>query len=512
MPPKSGMSEQDILAHRKFADQVVDTIGDCIKVLDLDGRLTMMNEPGMRAMEIDDFATCQNATWSTFWEGKSGEAARAAFELARTGKPASFEGPCCTMKGTPKYWHVLVTPVRTDKGDVEGVLVVSRDVTDRRNAEVAAEQAKQYAESANRAKDEFLAVLSHELRTPLSPVVMAISALKQDATLSPHQQEVLEMIGRNVDLEVRLIDDMLDLSRVINGKMRLYREPVKLHELTKDVSQICISDLNKKQIKIEFDFAADSDDVFADPARLRQVFWNLLKNSVKFSNEGSKIRLTSRNPKPGTIEITVIDEGVGIPPDMLPNIFNPFDQGQSGTTRSFGGLGLGLAIVRAVVELHGGKVWAESDGAGKGARLVVQLPVVAAQTENTTDENVHLPNKNLRILVVEDHADTAAVLMMLLKSTGHHVKTAGTAAAALKVAETEPLDLVVSDLGLPDTTGYDLMRQLHVRFGIKGIAMSGYGMDDDIRKSRDAGFVEHIVKPVNFGILDQIIRRVAGNA
>jgi signal transduction histidine kinase len=379
---------------------------------------------------------------------------------------------------------------------------------------LAAEQsARAEADAANRAKDQFLAVLSHELRTPLSPVLMALSEMNDSPDLPPLLREDLDMIRRNIDLEVRLIDDLLDLSRVHNGKFRLHPQPGSVHRLIHHVAEICASDSNKQQIPVAFDLAATADTVTGDPARLQQLFWNLLKNALKFSTAGSTIHLTTSNPEPGTIEVRVKDRGEGIRPELLPRLFNAFEQGDSLTTRQFGGLGLGLAIAKAVAELHGGSIRAESEGPGRGAEFIVQLPLSKVTAEPAPAKPVaSQPNGGLRLLVVEDHEDTARVLGRLLRASGHEVKTAGSVAAALELAASQPFDLVVSDIGLPDATGHDLMRQIRAKHGLKGIAMTGYGMDEDIRKSFDAGFVDHIVKPVNVAQLEAVIQRVATGA
>jgi signal transduction histidine kinase len=377
----------------------------------------------------------------------------------------------------------------------------------------AEREARADADAANRAKDQFLAVLSHELRTPLSPVLMALSEMQANADLPPAAREDLEMIRRNIDLEVRLIDDLLDLSRVRNGKFRMYPQPASVHRLIHHVAEICASDSHNRRIPVAFDLAATADTVTGDPARLQQLFWNLLKNALKFSTTGNTIHVTTSNPAPGTIEVRVKDRGEGIRPELLSRLFDAFEQGDANTGRQFGGLGLGLAIAKAVAELHGGTIRAESEGLGRGAEFIVQLPLsgVAAEPAPAQPAAVQA-NGRLRLLVVEDHEDTARVLGRLLRASGYEVKTAGSVAAALQLAASHPFDLVVSDIGLPDATGHDLMREIRERHGLKGIAMTGYGMDEDIRKSFDAGFVDHIVKPVNVAQLEAVIQRVATGA
>jgi CheY-like chemotaxis protein len=261
---------------------------------------------------------------------------------------------------------------------------------------------------------------------------------------------------------------------------------------------------------VKFSLAASNDSVTGDPARLQQLFWNLLKNALKFSNPHGVVRVATSNPSADAIEVRVADDGQGIAPEMLPRLFNAFEQGENATTRQFGGLGLGLAIAKAVVELHGGSIRAESDGLGRGAEFIVRIPLSSVAPAAPAP---HTPrpatNGRLRLLVVEDHADTARMLGRLLRSSGYEVETAGSVADALRLAESKPFDLLVSDIGLPDATGHDLMRQIRQRYGVKGIAMTGYGMDEDVRKSLDAGFTDHIIKPVDMAQLQAVIQRVA---
>jgi signal transduction histidine kinase len=370
------------------------------------------------------------------------------------------------------------------------------------------------AETANRAKDKFIAVLSHELRTPLAPVVMTIHAIAADPDMPIKFREDLAMVRRNIDLEVNLIDDLLDLSRVTSGKLRLQMQPVSVHEVLVHAIRNSVSDTSSKRLHVRQELHATNDRVMADPARLQQVFWNLLRNAAKFTPEGGKITIRTLNPgNDGRLLVEIKDTGVGIPPDILPRIFDAFQQGDVHVARLFGGLGLGLAIAKAVVEMHGGMIIAASDGRDKGATFTVQLSTAAEGLTKEPPSPNSVPVEReashaSRVLLVEDHPDTAEVLARLLKGSGHHVKTAHSVSSALQFAAAEPFDVLVSDIGLPDATGYELMEQVRDRYGIKGIALSGYGMDDDMRKSREAGFVDHIVKPVNFAHLEAVIRRV----
>ena len=383
-------------------------------------------------------------------------------------------------------------------------------------ARAAAETARDAAEAANRAKDAFLAVLSHELRTPLSPVVMTIAELEQRTDLPEDVRESMSMIRRNIDLETRLIEDLLDVSRVISGKLRLRIEQASLHDILRHAYEVSASDVNGKRLKVKFDFTATNDRVMGDPSRLQQVFWNLMKNAVKFTPEGGEITVRTWDAGPGRVRVEVTDTGIGISGQALPHIFGAFDQGDARTAHQFGGLGLGLAISRAVMDLHGGAITAISRGTGTGATFAVEMDTTAMPTTGARDaadaDNGCAARETCRILLVEDHADTARVMGRLLGQSGYLVTVAHSVASALKFAAAGAFDLVISDIGLPDATGHDLMRQLKSRYRMKGIALSGYGMDDDVRRGRDAGFDDHVTKPVNLPQLQAAIDRVLGQS
>jgi PAS domain S-box-containing protein len=388
---------------------------------------------------------------------------------------------------------------------------------DERERLLASERAaRAEADAANREKDKFLAVLSHELRTPLSPVVMALPAMELDPDMPFKFKEDLAMMRRNIDLEVKLIDDLLDLSRVVSGKLALKMECVQVHALLIHAIRPSLSEIGTKRLTILQEFGARRDEVSADPARLEQVFWNLLRNAVKFTPDGGEIIVKTWNDAEGLLCAEVKDTGVGIDPAMLPKVFNAFEQGESRMHGKFGGLGLGLAIAKAVVEMHGATISAASEGPGRGSAFTVRLPVMKPSAHKDKPAG-HLPGAEIptiasaRILLVEDHPDTVRMLARLLKLSGFDVKTACSAAAALQLAASEPFDILVSDIGLPDATGYELMSAIRDQFGIKGIALSGYGMEEDLRKSKDAGFADHLVKPVSVAQLRAVIERVAGN-
>lgn len=368
-------------------------------------------------------------------------------------------------------------------------------------AKDSAERAKATAERANRAKDHFLAVLSHELRTPLTPVVMGVSMLQRRSDLDQQMRETLEMVRRNVEMEARLIDDLLDVTRISRGKLELNRSPVELCTVINRAVEVCKPDIEARRLDFGVDLGSDAPYwVEADVARLQQVFWNLLKNAVKFTPHDGCVGIRCRRDGEHVV-VEVNDSGIGIEADALPRIFNAFEQAELSISRQFGGLGLGLAICKALVELHGGTISAHSEGRDKGATFRVRLPlsVPAARPKifapAPTTERAARP---LRILLVEDHGVTSKMMKMVLSVDSHQVEMAGDVATALKLADQQPFDLLLSDLGLPDGSGHDLLRALRARgYSFPAIALSGYGQPEDIERSYRAGFASHLTKPAS---------------
>jgi len=405
----------------------------------------------------------------------------------------------------------LVSVIRTALRARERQYEVRDYLSERQKNEQALREARDAAESASRAKDRFLAVLSHELRTPLTPVMMAAALLERSKDLPDAARESVAMIRRNVDLECRLIDDLLDLSRVIAGKMRVKNLPLRIHELLSQTLQYCTSPIYGKRIKVMQEYNASNDNVSGDVARLQQVFWNLLSNATKFTPENGQISLRTYNNDAGRLVVEVQDSGEGIPQDALPKIFDAFEQGDARVTHQFGGLGLGLAIAKAVIDLHGGTISASSEGKGRGSTFTVELQTVAMPEKQPSrlPAAVRDAKKPMtRVLLVEDHPDTADVMSGLLTALGHRVTTADTVKAALDLAQHESFDVVVSDIGLPDASGYELMAAIKQKYLLPGIALSGYGMEEDVQRSRKAGFADHLVKPVDILALEAVIRRV----
>ncbi|MBV9491929.1 MAG: response regulator [Verrucomicrobia bacterium] len=379
----------------------------------------------------------------------------------------------------------------------------------------AAQAARREAEAANRAKDRFIAMLSHELRTPLTPILFSASTLATDPTLPEAIREDIRIISRNAELEARLIDDLLDITRITQGKLHLSFTRADAHTLVRSALDICTADIDRKNLVITTDLRAGFHLIDADEARLQQVFWNLIKNAIKFTPAGGEIRLESFNADGRRLCVQVTDTGAGIAAELLPRIFEPFERGQQTNSD---GLGLGLAISRAIIELHGGAISARSAGIGHGATFVVELPVIvepaaqpsAPRIEHDVGITSSPPRpRPPRVLVVDDHPDTLAVIQKLLRRLGYAVNTADGVESALQAATQEIFDVVISDLGLQDGTGHELVQRLR-RCGreVPSIAVSGYGMKEDIARSRSAGFAAHLTKPISSRLLQDTIERL----
>jgi signal transduction histidine kinase/CheY-like chemotaxis protein len=388
---------------------------------------------------------------------------------------------------------------------------------ERKTAEAARarlEKEQAIARASSEAKDQFLAALSHELRTPLTPVVAALSDAALWISLSAEQHAALDLIRRNLDLEVRLIDDLLDVTRIARNRLILRHEPVDVHEALRDVATMSAHGALLRQVIIKSKLDAGRTWVNGDPTRLRQVFWNLLSNAIKFSAPGEVVTISSRNAGLGQVIISVEDTGAGMDAQTLNELFAPpKDKEARSMFRPSSGLGLGLVICQGVVHAHGGTIVARSDGPGRGSTFEVRLQTVdrvqpTAPATPRPEQSAAVRAPSLRILLVEDHPDTAEILSALLRHHGFIVEVAGSIGAAMTLAKSG-CDVLVSDVRLPDGSGMDLMRRLRESQPVRGIAMSGFGSPEDIRRSKEAGYDEHLIKPVDVTHLIEAINRVA---
>ncbi len=615
----------------EFKNSVLESSSDCIKVLDLDAQLLYMNAGGICLLEIDDLTPYLNSEWLCFWQGEHRQAAKAAFTAAKSGEIRKFQGFCATVKGKPKWWDVVVTPIRDSAGQVVKILSTSRDVTERKRTEAelqqknaildvinesaptpifvkdrqgriiyanpatlaalgktAAEvigrydsdlypspedavrvmendqrimasgqvevveetpdgihiflgmkapyyneagevigligisnditdrvqlerdrerilQQKQAAlvesERVNRIKDEFLAILSHELRSPLNPI-LGWTKLLQTRKLDETKTIVaLETIERNAKAQCQLIDDLLDMARVLRGKMSLNMAPVNLLKVIESAIDTVQTAAIAKSIQIH-PMIFDVGQVAGDDVRLQQIVWNLLTNAVKFTpNSGHiDIRLEQLDNQ---AQITITDTGKGISPDFLPHIFESFCQEDASVTRNHGGLGLGMAIVYQLVEAHGGTVTADSPGEGKGATFTVSLPLLNVNSKE--DQSSPSPEQNLdltgiRVLTIDDDPDCRELLSLIVAQAGAEVMCVTSAAEFLTALESFQPDVVVSDIGMPEIDGYTLLRQVRLLSSqggqVPAIALTAYAGEIDRQQAIAAGFQKHIAKPI----------------
>ena len=408
---------------------------------------------------------------------------------------------------------LTVSPVKDARGRIIGASKIARDVSDRKRAEAertkllqTVQQAREEAEELNRSKDQFLAVLSHELRTPLNAIFGWARMLQSAAMDEATSRRAIDAILRNATAQVQLVEDLLDVSRIITGKMRLDVQWLDLKSVIESALDAVQPAASAKGLKIETVLDPNAGPVVGAADRLRQVVWNLLMNAIKFTPRDGRVQVHLRKLK-SHVEIVVSDSGEGIQPEILPFIFDRFRQGDSTTTRPHGGLGLGLALVRHLVDLHGGRVRAASEGPGRGATFVVELPVAilgpeAGTTLETSAAMGALPLQNVRVLLVDDDADGLDLTTVMLTNSGAQVKTAVSVAAALDILESWPADVLVSDIEMPGEDGYELLRRIRAkerggRTRLPALALTAYGRLEDRRRTLAAGYNLHLAKPID---------------
>jgi signal transduction histidine kinase len=365
---------------------------------------------------------------------------------------------------------------------------------------------------ANRAKDIFLATLSHELRTPLTPVLGWVNLLRGggsgDAAMLT---QGLDAIQRNAQLQARLVDDLLDISRVVSGKLRIDREPVNLSGVVESAAEVVRADAQARSVELSVELPARPVVVQGAPLRLQQIVWNLLSNAVKFTPKGGRVNARVwAEADDAFVEVT--DTGIGIAQDFLPHVFDRFRQADGSTTRQYGGLGLGLAIVRALAELHGGWVRADSEGLGRGSRFTFGLPHAAPEVtpeEPKREEEREVPG--VPVLVVDDSEETVELLQMFFARRGYDVVGAGSAAEAVRRAGERAPGLIISDISMPGVDGYSLLAELRRMPGLEGvpaIALTGHALDEDRERALEAGFSVHVPKPVDPDELLRVVRKL----
>jgi PAS domain S-box-containing protein len=500
---------------------VFQSMQDPVVVIDLRGRIVDCNPAaerlaGKKAQEVLGVeAACAFGDWPAL----AGRLDRikshgeGSFELAGPGAASSstYDARISRLggKARPSGWVLVLRDVTgLKRGEAERVRLLREQA------------ARTEAEAANQAKDRFLATLSHELRTPLTPILASVTAiLDQPATAGPIRS-VLEMIRRNVMLQVRLIDDLLDLARIRGGKLNLNREVINAHELIHRVVEICQDDIRAAGLELILDLAATEHHIDADPVRMQQVLWNLIKNAIKFTPSNGTLTIRTRDrievdSGGGEIDLVVevSDTGIGIAPGVLPRIFDIFEQGGVTSTRKYGGLGLGLTISRSLVEQNGGRLVAASEGEGQGTTISLEMPTVPALVPVVEPCSPAAVDRRrpLRILLVDDNQDTLNYLSTMLTTCGYSIRGATSLAEALRVIAEAEFDLLISDIELPDGSGWQLIPALRAKRRVPGIALSGFGSSDDIELSLSAGFDVHMTKPVEFRKLEEVILRLTSS-
>src|SRR5205809_163524 len=388
-------------------------------------------------------------------------------------------------------------------------MALSAGMAERRGAEEALLQQKAIVEAADRTKDHFLAMLSHELRTPLTPVISTLETLETEPTQTEDSKAALAMIHRNIELETQLIDDLLDFTRIAKDKLQLRFTPVDAHLAISNVVEICRAEADLRRLRGHLNLRANTRHVAADAAKFQQIIWNLLKNAIKFTPESGEIAISSSNPSPEVLTISVRDTGVGMESEVMQRIFDPFEQGNRSFERRFGGLGLGLAISKSLAQAHGGTLTAQSEGRDRGSTFVLSMQTTspAERLGSPARASDETSRQGLRILLVDDHQDTCAALEKLLVRRGHLVAATHNVRSAMEAAARNRFDLLISDIALPDGSGIDLMTQLQAISKMPGIAISGFGNNRDIEKSLEAGFCEHLIKPVKLEKLEAAMER-----
>jgi PAS domain S-box-containing protein len=476
----------------------------------VDGGLTDANDKFLRMVGYDrDDLRAGRLNWAAMTPPEHhARDARALAELAAHGVDTPYEKEFVRKDGSRV--PVLIGAAMLGDEPGQGVAFVL-DITERRRAESEVAAARVRAEDANRQKDHFLAMLGHELRNPLGPVRNAVALLDRTGPADPAFRRTVELIGRQVAHMTRLIDDLLDVSRIARGKITLKKHSFDVAAAVADAVDDHRPLYDAQGIALELHRPAGPMPACADAARVAQILSNLLVNAAKFTNRGGRVTVALDAPAPGTLAIRVRDTGIGMDARTLADVFEAFAQADHSIARSRGGLGLGLALVRGLAELHGGRVSAGSEGLGRGSEFVVTLPILEAPDgEGSTARPPDVaPSPARRVLIVEDNVDAAHTLRDLLALGGHDVGIAHSGADGLEAARAKPPDVVICDIGLPgDLDGYDVARALRAAPDTRTalvIALTGYGLDEDKARAHAAGFDVHLTKPVDPADVERLL-------
>jgi PAS domain S-box-containing protein len=499
-------------ANHRAAD-ILESINDAFFALDREWRFTYVNRVSARSVGRPAEELIGKVLWEEY-PALLGTVYEESYRQAvRDRTPVRFEAPG-VLSG--RWYQIYAYP------SDEGLSVFSADVNERRKAREDVEQARAEAEEANRMKDQFLATLSHELRTPLNAILGWAQILRAGRLDAEGMARGLDAIERSSRAQAQLIGDLLDISRITSGKLRLEMQSVDLAKAVEAALSTILPAAEARGVSIKRSLDPRVGLVTGDPDRLQQVIWNLLSNAVKFTPKGGRVEVhLTVVENGGHAEIRVRDTGQGIAPELLPHVFDLFRQDDGSTTWRQGGLGLGLPIVRELVELQGGTVWAESAGPGQGATFTVSLPLAAARPLEDTpsepfapmrEEEPRPPLAGLRLLAVDDEPDTLDVMAELLSMRGAEVATASSADQAMEVLRRFEPDVLVSDISMPGRDGYDLIREIRTGRGpddLPAVAVTAFAGPEDRKRAISAGFQVHMAKPVDPGELVSVIARLA---
>jgi PAS domain S-box-containing protein len=498
-----------LAAEERFR-RLIESVKDyAIFILDPKGHVATWNEgaeriKGYRAEEII------GSHFSRFYPEQDVRAGKCEMELEAAERDGRFEDEDWRVrKDGSRFWaNVIISAIRDEDGALIGFSKVTRDLTERKHAEEE-RAARLAAEEASRAKDQFMAILGHELRNPLAPMVTALQLLKLRSD-GKHAREY-NVLERQVAQMTRLVDDLLDVSRIARGKIEVRREHIDIRHAVAKAIEIASPAFEKKGQRFEVKSATQPLIVDGDESRLVQVFTNLLNNATKYTKRGGHIFVIVRALKK-EVFVEVRDDGVGIEPELLPKIFDIFVQSDQDIDRAEGGLGLGLTLVKQIVELHGGEVEARSSGRGFGSTFIVRLPAVhevkAAEPDEISAPDTTANPPSRRILIVDDNEDARMLLSDILVALGHVVQSAGDGYEAFEMLDSMRPDVAILDIGLPGMNGYELAARIRQASGraIQLIAVSGYGRPTDVAQSQQAGFDAHLAKPVDVNRLIDVMR------
>ena len=494
------------------------SIGDAVIITDTNGRITFLN------------AIAESLTG---WSAKEAEDRPCAevFRIVNEETRLPVESPVDKVLATGAIvglanHTVLIrrdgselpiddsgAPIRESDGTVRGVVLIFRDFTAHKEFQLRLVRAKEEIEASSKAKDKFLAVLSHELRTPLTPVLATLSSWESTNALPATLRSDLQRLRRNVELEARLIDDLLDLTRIENGKLSLEKEPVDVHDLIHAAAALFREEVKARGLRVYCQLDAKNSWLEADPARIQQILLNLIGNAVKFSRERGTLEIITSNPQGTELNISITDDGIGMPEELIARLFQRFEQGDIPPEIKFRGLGLGLSIAKALVEAHGGVLRAESKGPGCGSTFTISFPKVHAPARASGPtvapaEPSQRDSSSLGVLLIEDHEDTARVLEKVLQQMGHEVEACSTVATACQKLKERKFDVLLSDIGLPDGSGIDFIKAAREICQTPAVALTGYGMAEDIDRCLQAGFEEHLTKPIDIDRLQQALSKI----